>query len=86
MAACGRNKENEKSIAIPVHQRTAMRLREPWSAAFEEAEAVDRLTFQAKTSGSTQVTQATQKIRAKIGPAENGKGRSCIFSLVAYSL
>jgi hypothetical protein len=40
---------------------------------------VDRLTLQATTSGSIQDAQAPQKIRAKIGPAENGKGRSCIF-------
>ena len=77
MAACGRNKESEKSIAIPIHQRTAMRLREPLSRAFEES--VDRLTLQATTSGSIQDAQAPQKIRAKIGLAENGKGRICIF-------
>jgi hypothetical protein len=29
MAAWGRNKESAKSIAIPVHQRTTMRFREP---------------------------------------------------------
>ena len=38
------------------------------------------------TSGSTQEVKAPQKIRAKIGPAENGKGRDCIFSGVVYTL
>ena len=84
MAACGRSKESEKSIAIPLHQRTAIRLREPWSRALEAS--VDRLILQATTSGSIQKAHAPQKIRAKIGPAENGKGRRCIFleSLTAY--
>ncbi len=84
MAACGTSKESEKSIAIPLHQRTATRLREPWSRAIEES--VDRLTLQATTLGSIQDAQAPQKIRAKIGLAENGKRRSCIFleQLTAY--
>ena len=84
MAACGRSKESEKSIAIPLHQRTATRFREPWSRAIEES--VDRLTLQETTSGSIQDAQAPQKIRAKIGPAENDKGRSCIslVQLTAY--
>ena len=77
MAACARSKENEKSIAIPLHQRTAIRLREPWSRAFEES--VDRLSLQATTSGSIQAPQAPQKIRATIGPAENGEGRNGIY-------
>jgi len=47
---------------------------------------VDRLTLKAMTSGSIQDAKATQKMRVKIGPAENGKGRSCIFleQLTAY--
>src|SRR5260370_334872 len=77
MAACGRSKENEKSIAIPLHQRTAIRLREPRSRAFEES--VDRLPLQAMTSGSIQDAKAPQKMSAKIGPTENGKGRTCIY-------
>ncbi len=54
-----------------------MRFREPRSRACEES--VDRLAFQAMISGRIQDAKALQKIRAKIGPAENGKGRGCIF-------
>ena len=32
------------------------------------------------TSGNIHDAQAPQKIRAKIGPDANGKGRNCIFS------
>ena len=46
----------------------------------------DRLTLQATISGSTQHANAPQKINARIGPAENGKGRNCIFSGVVYTL
>ena len=54
-----------------------MSLREPRSRTFDES--VDRLTLQATISGSTQHANAPQKINAGIGPAENGKGRNCIF-------
>jgi len=77
MAACGRSKEKEKSIAIPLHHRTAIRLREPRSRAFEES--VDRLPFQAISSGSIHDAKAPQKMRAKIGPAENGEGCNGIY-------
>jgi len=79
MAPCGRNNESEKSIAIPLNQRTVMRLREPWSLAFDTAG--ERLTLQATTSGSIQNAKAPQKISAEIGPAENGKGSKRIFTL-----
>src|SRR4029077_9462149 len=77
MAACGNSKESEIPIAMPIHQKIAIRFREPRSRACEES--VDRLTLQAMTSGSIQDASAPQKMRAKIGPAENGTGRSCIF-------
>jgi hypothetical protein len=47
------------------------------SRNFEES--ADCLTLQATTSDSIQDAQAIQKIRAKIGPAENGKGRNCML-------
>jgi len=62
MAACGRRNESEKSNTIPVHQRITIRMREPLSRA--SALPVDRLTFQATTSGSTHSAHAPQKISA----------------------
>jgi hypothetical protein len=78
MAACGRSNESEKSIAIPINQRTVMRLREPWSRTFDTAG--ERLTLQATSSGTIQDAQAPQKTRATIGPAENGEGSKRIFT------
>jgi hypothetical protein len=62
MAACGRRKDSEESKAIPVHQRTAIRIREPLSSAFVELLA--RFTFHAITSGKIHDADAPQKIRA----------------------
>ena len=84
MAACGRKRESEKSSAIPIHQRVAMRVREPRSRAPEES--TDRFAFQANTSGSVQIANAIQKMKVKIDPAVNGKGRNCIICWIVYTL
>src|SRR5260370_26921929 len=83
MAACVRNRESKKSSTIPIHQRVAMRVREPRSRAPEES--TDRFAFQANTSGSVQIAKAIQKMKVKTGPAANGKGRNCI-SWIVYIL
>ena len=54
-----------------------MKRREPWSRT--PAVSVDRFNLQAMTSGNTQDAKAHQKMKAKIGPAENGKGLDCIL-------
>jgi hypothetical protein len=55
-----------------------MRPSEPRSR--EPDEFVDRLALQAIISGNTQAAKAQQKIRAKIGFPEKGKGPDRIFS------
>ena len=62
MVACGSSNENEKSNAIPVHQSSAMRIREPLSRAC--AEPLARFTLHATISGSIHDANAPQNIRA----------------------
>ena len=62
IAAWGKRKESEKSKAIPVHQRTTIRVREPLSWA--SAEPAARFTLHAITSGSIHDAHVPQKIRA----------------------
>jgi hypothetical protein len=78
IAARGNSSESEKSIAIPAHQRMTMRLREPWSRAFDES--FDRLTRHAMISGAIQSANAAQKSRPK------SVRKGMVRDAIAYSL
>jgi len=78
MAACGRRKDKEKSNAMPLHQRTAIRVREPLS--WSSAEPVARFSLSAITSGSIHDAKAHQRLERKSVPREMAQGAFADFS------
>ena len=72
MVACGSSNENEKSNANPVHQSSAMRIREPLSRACTEPLA--RFTLHATISGSIHDANAPQNIKRKWVPRKKAQG------------
>ena len=78
MAACGRRKDKEKSNAMPLHQRIAIRDREPlsWSSADRSLVSVSARSPLAVST----TPRRTKRLERKSVPREMAQGAFADFS------